>query len=399
VTSSREWNGSELTEPEITLAMAELLSEHDQEMSLFLSNSMPVRDAEFFLYPFSNHHQISGHQLYGPKATGTNRGASGIDGIISSALGFSEATEAPTTLIIGDLSALHDLNSLHSLSNDAQSSTHGPNKKRHGLTTVVVNNNGGGIFSFLPVAKHGNDVGFEEFFGTPTESFSFAQGAQAFGVPFRSARSYLEFRQEYQEALQSSSGHKIVEAHVVGRTTNVAVHRRITESVESLVTGLLKNSFVSDYAERLPVKMYQRSSSDSVQTRKTLVLLHGWMGDKLEWDTVGPLLARDLGANWDVLSVDLPGHGASFRRTASDLASVRSALSLDSHAQEKVFTIESMARNVLRSLAEDYGLKRIDAIGGYSLGGRVMLEMKRQCKTSVSKTTSDCLCNIQDPKT
>jgi len=81
----------------------------------------------------------------------------------------------------------------------AKAQTHGLlNKKQPSLTTVIVNNNGGGIFSFLP---HGKNVGFKEFFRTPMQSFSLAQGTiQAFGVQFHSACSYLKFCQEDKEA-------------------------------------------------------------------------------------------------------------------------------------------------------------------------------------------------------
>ena len=70
-------------------------------------------------------------------------------------------------------------------------------QKVHPLTTIVLNNDGGGIFSFLPIAKYGTDVSFEEFFGTPTNSFSFERGAQAFGLPFRRADNSTSFEKAY----------------------------------------------------------------------------------------------------------------------------------------------------------------------------------------------------------
>jgi len=62
------------------------------------------------------------------------------------------------------------------------------------LTTIIVNNNGGGIFSFLPIAKHGNDVNVEECFGTPTNSFE--KGAEAFGLPFDSATELQQGKEQ-----------------------------------------------------------------------------------------------------------------------------------------------------------------------------------------------------------
>jgi 2-succinyl-5-enolpyruvyl-6-hydroxy-3-cyclohexene-1-carboxylate synthase len=73
----------------------------------------------------------------------------------SSALGFAEASQSPTTLVIGDVSALHDIGSMHSLANDATVLKQTPGKKSHPLTTIVVNNNGGftGIWSSLPALQ------------------------------------------------------------------------------------------------------------------------------------------------------------------------------------------------------------------------------------------------------
>ena len=156
--------------------MSELLSELKSNES---SNSMPVRDAELFLYTsFDELQSVSMKEKLRIPSVAVNIGASGIDGIISSATGFAEGSSSPTTLLIGgDLATLHDLNVFHNLS---QRSRHRdspvPQKTNNpplslSLTSIIVNNDGGGIFSFLPIAKHGNDVSFETFFGTPTNSF------------------------------------------------------------------------------------------------------------------------------------------------------------------------------------------------------------------------------------
>ncbi len=82
-------------------------------------------DAKIFFYRFPNHPlRAPGNYLYGPKASGTNGSASSIDGIISYTLGFPEVTEAAIKLGMDNVLAWHDLNSLHSFSNDAQSNTH-----------------------------------------------------------------------------------------------------------------------------------------------------------------------------------------------------------------------------------------------------------------------------------
>jgi 2-succinyl-5-enolpyruvyl-6-hydroxy-3-cyclohexene-1-carboxylate synthase len=112
---------------------------------LLAGSSMPIRDVDTF-WPAA----LPGQRFFG------NRGASGIDGLVSTGLGIAAAGRAPATLLLGDLSLYHDMNGLWAI-------------RRHGLraTVIVLDNNGGGIFSFLPQAEHA-DV-FEELFGTPLD--------------------------------------------------------------------------------------------------------------------------------------------------------------------------------------------------------------------------------------
>lgn len=365
---------SPLTEPEIALALAEISSDYGNDMSLFISNSMPIRDAEFFFYPYGS----AARSDAGPKAIGTNRGASGIDGIISSSIGFTEAIGTKTALVIGDLSALHDLNSMHSLTCNLHKSSQIASYKRQAMTTVVVNNDGGGIFSFLPIAKHGSEVGFEEFFGTPTNGFSFAQGAKAFGLPYMNANTYAEFTSCVRAGLSLDSD-CVIEATVVGRDQNVAVHRNIANSVDMLIGSLLSKETIDYGKEKLPIKEY--SEKPGMSKIKTLVLLHGWMGDKTDWDPIGSVLGEKLGTEWRIIAIDLPGHGASLRQSSSELSRIRAMLTHDTEGDVPM-SLTSLASTVLSSLSADYGIEKIDAIAAYSLGGRVALEMQRICRES-----------------
>lgn len=116
--------------------------------TLVVGNSMPVRDADAFL--------ASGERRLRVMA---NRGASGIDGLLSTALGIASASAGPTALVLGDLSFLHDSAVLAFAA-----------RERIPLLVVVVNNDGGGIFSYLPLRDSlaaGADDTFERFFGTP----------------------------------------------------------------------------------------------------------------------------------------------------------------------------------------------------------------------------------------
>jgi 2-succinyl-5-enolpyruvyl-6-hydroxy-3-cyclohexene-1-carboxylate synthase len=110
---------------------------------IMVSNSFPVRDLDLFGTPF-----------IGQKEVYMNRGASGIDGITSTAIGLSLASNQSVLLITGDLAFLHDLNALLSFK-----------LLNRRFTVVVINNNGGSIFRMLP-AKH-LDSYFTDYFETP----------------------------------------------------------------------------------------------------------------------------------------------------------------------------------------------------------------------------------------
>lgn len=109
---------------------------------LFVANSMPVRDVDTFFMPTNKNIKVY-----------ANRGVSGIDGTLSSAIGVA-ATGERVTLLIGDLSFYHDMNSLFIAM-----------RYKLPITIVLINNNGGGIFSFLPQAT--DEKHFEHLFGTP----------------------------------------------------------------------------------------------------------------------------------------------------------------------------------------------------------------------------------------
>ena len=248
------------------------------------------RDAEFFMYPSYKYSSEYSHTNSDCFRVSMNRGASGIDGIISSAIGFAESTLKRTTLLIGDLATLHDLNAFHNLNS--------PKRKKGALplTSIIVNNDGGGIFSFLPIAKHGNDVGFEEFFGTPTSAFSFRKGAEAFGLPYEKASSYNEFKYAH---MITRAHLQIMEASVVSREQNVQVHAEITRMVVQdlehyMESGDRKESELPSNL-KLSTKIFRKDelringdikAQKSNNDMKTLVLLHGWMGDKDDWDKI-----------------------------------------------------------------------------------------------------------------
>ncbi|WP_064092738.1 2-succinyl-5-enolpyruvyl-6-hydroxy-3-cyclohexene-1-carboxylic-acid synthase [Rossellomorea aquimaris] len=188
---SQEWDEG--------LAVRQLLEELPNDSTLFASNSMPIRDID--TYFFHNERNI---QIY------ANRGANGIDGVVSTALGMS-TQKKPLYLLIGDLAFFHDLNALLI-----------GRKYQLDVTIVVLNNNGGGIFSYLPQAKEENH--FEELFGTPMD-LEFFHAAQLYGAHHTLVKEQKDFIPALEHAKQTK-GIKVIEV-LTNREDNVGNHRNL----------------------------------------------------------------------------------------------------------------------------------------------------------------------------
>lgn len=165
---------------------------------VFFASSMPVRDAEY-VWP-ANGKGI--RPLF-------NRGANGIDGTLSSALGAAHGGR-PAVLVTGDLALLHDTNGFLIRP-----------KFRGSLTVVLINNRGGGIFEHLPVAKF--DPPFEEFFATPQEA-DFAKLCAAYGVEHVAVRDWGQF--ERLVAKLPKAGLRVLEVRT-DRKRDAAGRRRL----------------------------------------------------------------------------------------------------------------------------------------------------------------------------
>ena len=191
----------EISEPGV---FAELSRTLPAGATLFAANSMPVRDLDTFLPPGASPLRILG-----------NRGANGIDGLVSTALGLAAGGLGPVVLVTGDLSLYHDSNGLLAA-------------KLHGLdlTVVLINNDGGGIFSFLPQASEVDQ--FERLFGTP-HGLDFAPLAQLYGARHTRAEAWPAFRAAVGAGV-SGHGLHIVEVRT-DRARNVADHRAIWPAV------------------------------------------------------------------------------------------------------------------------------------------------------------------------
>lgn len=201
-------NFTEPFEGRVFTELAELLPDG---ANLFVGSSMPVRDCDTFFWP----RRRSGISVLG------NRGANGIDGVTSTALGVSAASngEAPTVLVIGDLSFYHDLNGL------LAARLHHLN-----LTIVLVNNDGGGIFSFLPQAAYPEH--FEQIFGTPT-GLDFEPAVHMYGGDFTRVATWEQFRESLNVSM-SANGLHVIEV-CTDRERNVTLHRQLWHAVEQVL--------------------------------------------------------------------------------------------------------------------------------------------------------------------
>ena len=197
----------ELSEPAVARALS---ASAPAGSRLVVSSSMPVRDVEWF-----------GAADQRPLVL-SNRGANGIDGVLSTAIGAAAADGAPTVALLGDLAFLCDAGALLWAGNRDVS-----------LTVVVVDNGGGGIFSFLPQATALPHDDFERYWGTP-HGVDIASVASAYGVSTCEVASRSDL-----DAVVSGIGKPGVSVAVVrsDRAANVSAHERLNAAVAAAVRG------------------------------------------------------------------------------------------------------------------------------------------------------------------
>jgi len=192
---------SVVSEPFLSRAISRTMP---KDNCLFLSNSMPVRDMELYASDDGNCPEI-----------GLNRGASGIDGILSSSIGFALASAKQTTLLVGDIAFIHDINALSVIK-----------KMEIPLIIVLVNNNGGGIFHFLPICRH-DDI-FEDYFATP-HGFDFELATKNFKLDYFRAESKEGFLKYYRDCLISKRP-SVIEV-LTEREHNLQLRREIKRKI------------------------------------------------------------------------------------------------------------------------------------------------------------------------
>lgn len=198
-----------VAEPFEGAVFAELGETLPGDVVLWTGSSMPVRDLDTFLPGGARHIRCL-----------ANRGANGIDGVISSALGASMGTPSPVVLVLGDLSFLHDLNAL--------AAARIPDVR---LTIVLVDNDGGGIFSFLPQAatdrpEVGLPADFERLLGTP-HGTDLAGAARALGADVAELRPGA-IGTAVAEVMERPGIHVL--RLRTDRARNVELHRRVIDA-------------------------------------------------------------------------------------------------------------------------------------------------------------------------
>ncbi|WP_019499864.1 2-succinyl-5-enolpyruvyl-6-hydroxy-3-cyclohexene-1-carboxylic-acid synthase [Pseudanabaena sp. PCC 6802] len=163
---------------------AELAKWLPDDVCIYIGSSMPIRDLDTFLQPQQRLSVLA------------NRGANGIDGTVSSALGAAWRHAQPAILICGDLAFYHDLNGLMATK-----------QFQINLTIILIDNNGGGIFELLPISNF--EPPFEQYFATP-HGLDFAPIVTAYGCGYTLVEDWQHFKQLVLRSL-TQTGTQVIE--------------------------------------------------------------------------------------------------------------------------------------------------------------------------------------------
>jgi 2-succinyl-5-enolpyruvyl-6-hydroxy-3-cyclohexene-1-carboxylate synthase len=193
----------ELSEPGVWSALARALRDGD---AVLAASSMPVRDLEAFMRP-------------GPEGVrfASNRGANGIDGLVSTSAGLAAGSGARTWAVLGDLALLHDLGGMSAAAKVPE------------LRLIVIDNSGGGIFHFLPQAEAMDEPEFEALLATPS-GLDPAAAAELHGLSVVMPSTVAEL----DEALAGEARMVVVRTN---RHRNLELHRELAGAAAAAVVG------------------------------------------------------------------------------------------------------------------------------------------------------------------
>jgi 2-succinyl-5-enolpyruvyl-6-hydroxy-3-cyclohexene-1-carboxylate synthase len=190
-------------------AVSRLLARLPDDATLFAGNSLPIRHVDTYDRPSSKR-----LAMYG------NRGASGIDGNVSTALGLAAASGRRVVALLGDITFYHDMNGLLAV-------------RRHNLNNVVfvvINNGGGGIFHRLPIARH--DPPFTDLFLTP-HGLTFEHAAAMYGLRYCHVTKHEELDEALGEVFSIAEGPWLIEI----KTDSAADFRQQRETAAAVAAG------------------------------------------------------------------------------------------------------------------------------------------------------------------
>lgn len=210
IEKNKTLNSLKISEPYLINALLNSISENS---NIVVGNSLPVRDVDFFASKKNKHINIF-----------ENRGASGIDGMISTALGIAKSTNRITYLLIGDLSFYHDLNSLL-IAKEFEIP----------LKIILINNNGAAIFNHLPISDY-NTI-FEKYF-IASKKINFKDLVHAFHLNYRSVRNKKELNiaLKYAKTVKSS----VILEVKINSVFSVNVRKKIWNNAKSIVEKKLR---------------------------------------------------------------------------------------------------------------------------------------------------------------
>lgn len=203
-------SSGEISEP---LVIHMLSTRMPKDWNIFLSNSMPARDADSFFYPENYQGKVF-----------LNRGVSGIDGNVSTASGIAAGLKDPVVAVLGDLAFMHDMNAIIQIA-----------KSPIPVIMVVINNGGGGIFSFLPIQD--KTANFEEYFAT-AHTYHFEKIAEFAGLEFYRPSSMEDLAQTW-ENVKASPRSCFIEV-VTDREENLNLHKTIHQTLKKSLCSALE---------------------------------------------------------------------------------------------------------------------------------------------------------------
>jgi len=325
--------GDSFSEPLLARTLSHIMPSGQR---LLISSSMPIRDLDNFAKPCTD---VSQAPLHPPMS---NRGASGIDGVISTAVGLCRASEVPCTLPIGDVSTIQDFQALQLLSEKD------PNAPP--LIVIIVNNGGGMIFSFLPIAEF-KDV-MDPFFNEP-HCTDFESACKTWHVPYALCTDITTFKAVYEKATATEEKPKGMVIEVQPSSTfdkgnseeNIDLHKQINKAVSLAV----QNELVTE----VPIEFCQWREGHH---NFVVVFLHGWLGQKEDWKAV----CRDLEKEGiSYVALDLPGFEGPDAWEAAVLNS------------------QSVVAEAVKATLDNLDVEK-PILAGYSAGGRVAMEIDQR---------------------